>query len=115
MNGEFQYVTPTKEEGCGSTFYSSPQVYLKKPNQKRGRLNDAAPRSNNKESSTEVDNKSVETTSTGSYESDQAGEIGEYCELLYKKPKRAFKTKQERMEFVRSYMAKEKTEVYSRK
>ena len=112
MQSEFQYGTPIKEiteNECA--YYSNSTNLQKKSKQKRGRLTDTIPRNQQKESSSEGDNKSTESHSTGSYESDQAAEAGEYSDLLYKKPKHVFKSKQERIEFVRSYMAKEKTEV----
>jgi len=42
------------------------------------------------------------------YEQDDSDE---YVELQYKKPKKMFRTKEEQLEFVRSYTAKKKTEV----
>ena len=112
MQSAFQYETPTKEitENVYA-YYSNSKIPQNKSKQKRGRLTDTIPRNQQKESSSEGDNKSTESHSTGSYESDQAAEAGEYSDLLYKKPKHIFNSKQERIEFVRSYMAKEKTEV----
>ena len=50
----------------------------------------------------------------GSYDGEmqsQSGEGQKYSELQYKKPRKVFNSKEERLEFVRSYMAKEKTEL----
>ncbi len=52
----------------------------------------------------------------GSYDRPLARQSGQayvpaYSELQYKKPKKKFNSKEEKMEYVRSYMAKEKTEV----
>ena len=57
-------------------------------------------------------NNSGDTTSTNSYENKAKDEETEdYASLLYKKPKRNFNSKEERLEFVRSFIAKEKTEL----
>jgi len=59
-------------------------------------------------SKNEIDNTSVSTYGSDRKHSD---EDCEYPELQYKKPKKIFHTKQEQLNFVHSFLAKQKTEV----
>ena len=107
---EAAYRTPHKEskERRGSypeSTLPTPPKQSQAPHHHRGR-----PPRCNLESLPEADEKSVESAST----SGNTGAEGEHDgsgDLMYTKPRKVFSSPEERIEFVRSYMSKQKTEV----